>query len=162
MKSTVMEKQAVSSPPQTPADTVIQADAATFKDLVQKLTGAQCGGAAEDFRLKAAVPRRSRFMLRNSWRKHSQARELDVELTGNSTRKTRSNQLISWSVEGHTTEPGFQSAFRYRVKTVSRPSGSEKEMAIPETGSCMHASPWKTKTPALLTLFPLTSPNYEM
>ncbi|KAL6533806.1 hypothetical protein OROHE_013639 [Orobanche hederae] len=162
MKSTVMENQAVSSPPPTPADTVIQADAATFKDLVQKLTGAQCSGTGEDFRLKAAVPRRSRFKLRNSWRKHSQPRELDVELTGNSTRKTRSNQLISWSVEGHTTAPEFESAFGYRVETVSRPSESEKEMAIPEKGSCMHASPWKTETPVLLTLFPLTSPNYEI
>ncbi|KAI3472944.1 hypothetical protein Pfo_028000 [Paulownia fortunei] len=137
-----MEKQAV-IPSQTPT-TFIQADATTFKDLVQKLTGAP-SGSAHKLRPKATVSRRSPFKLQER-RMHS-VRDLEIiklamKSTGNSPGKTRSNALSS-PVKGPTTPLGCDS----------------EERAIAEKGFYLHASPQKAEPPVLLTLFPLTSPS---
>ncbi|KAI3473009.1 hypothetical protein Pfo_030092 [Paulownia fortunei] len=151
-----MEKQAV-IPSQTPT-TFIQADATTFKDLVQKLTGAP-SGSAHKLRPKATVSRRSPFKLQER-RMHS-VRDLEIiklamKSTGNSPGKTRSNALSS-PVKGPTTPLGCDSVFCERGGTESPPS--EEERAIAEKGFYLHASPQKAEPPVLLTLFPLTSPS---
>ncbi|KAL0312166.1 UNVERIFIED_CONTAM: VQ motif-containing protein 11 [Sesamum radiatum] len=156
-----MEKPAnFSSPPPT---TYIQADAATFKDLVQKLTGAPCGGSALKLRPKPAVTRRLPFKLQDR-RKHS-VRDLEIiKLSAKSTGKyspgkTRSNTLNSPPVESPTTPLGCDVMVCHRVGMESPPS--EEERAIAEKGFYLHASPGKAEPPVLLTLFPLTSPKHE-
>ncbi|KAK4435734.1 VQ motif-containing protein 33 [Sesamum alatum] len=157
-----MEKPAdhVSSPPPT---TYIQADASTFKELVQKLTGTPRGGSAlNKLHPNPTVTRRSPFKLQDR-RKHS-VRDLEiiklaVESTGNSPGKTRSNTLNSPAMEGPMTPLGCDSVVCDRVGTESPPS--EEERAIAEKGFYLHASPGKAEPPVLLTLFPLTSPKHE-
>ncbi|KAL2236894.1 VQ motif-containing protein 31-like [Sesamum indicum] len=155
-----MEKHAdVSSPPPT---TYVQADAVTFKDLVQKLTGAPCGGSALKLRSKLADTRRSPYKLQDR-RKHSvrdlEMIKLSVKPTGNSPGKTRSNTLNSPPVESPTTPLGCDGMVCRRVGTES--PLSEEERAIAEKRFYLHASPGKVEPPVLLTLFPLTSPKHE-
>ncbi|KAK4388996.1 VQ motif-containing protein 4 [Sesamum angolense] len=156
-----MEQPAdVSSPPPT---TYIQADVGTFKDLVQKLTGAPCGGSSLKLRPKPTVARRSPFKLQDR-RKHSvrdlEIIKLSVKSTGNSPGKTRSKTLNSPPVESPTTPLGCDAMVCHRVGTESPPS--EEERAIAEKGFYLHASPGKAaEPPVLLTLFPLTSPKHE-
>ncbi|KAL8521779.1 hypothetical protein ACS0TY_012073 [Phlomoides rotata] len=147
-----MEKQAVvPSNSKTPAN-IIETDAAAFKDLVQKLTGARGGSAT--------APRRSPFKLQQR-RKHT-LRYLEIIQLGvessppeNSPGMTRSLPLIS-PVTGPLTPLGCECE---RVGTDSPPS--EEERAIAEKGFYLHASTGKPEPPVLLTLFPLTSPKKE-
>lgn len=129
-----MEKQT-----ETPA-AYIQADAATFKDLVQKLTGAP-GGAARNLRPKATMP----FKLQER-RKQSLG---DLEII-----KLGARSAGNSPVKGPMTPLGCESVVWERVRTESPPS--EEERAIAEKGFYFHASPAKAEPPALLTLFPLT------
>ncbi|KAL7122337.1 hypothetical protein ACP275_01G039500 [Erythranthe tilingii] len=153
-----MEKQAlIVPPPAAPTTNYIQASSATFKDLVQKLTGGAPGVSAQKLRPKTAVSRRSPFKLQDR-RKYSVG---DIEIikqrVGSTGKKTRSPPVL----KGPTTPLGRESVFRDRVGTESPPP-SEEERAIAEKGFYLHASPGKAEIPVLLTLFPLTSPNHEV
>ncbi|XP_057803754.1 LOW QUALITY PROTEIN: VQ motif-containing protein 31-like [Salvia miltiorrhiza] len=111
----------------TPAAGFIQADAATFKDLVQRLTG-----APGNLRPKAAVP----FKLRER-RKQSLG---DLEIVKRGARSAGNSPA-----KGPATPLGRESV-----------APSEEERAIAEKGFYLHASPAKAAPPVLLTLFPLT------
>lgn len=128
----------------TPA-AYIQADTASFKDLVQKLTGAT-GGAAHKLRPKASVP----FKLQD--RRKVALGDLEIVKLG---RRSSGKS----PVKGPLTPLGCDSAASERVGTESRLS--EEERGIMEKGFYLHASPAKAAPPALLTLFPLTPQNQE-
>ncbi|KAL8063606.1 hypothetical protein ABFX02_01G037500 [Erythranthe guttata] len=155
-----MEKQAlIVPPPAAPTTKYIKASSATFKDLVQKLTGGAPGVSAQKLRPKTAASRRSPFKLQDR-RKYSVG---DIEIikqrVGSTGKKTRSPPVL----KGPTTPLGRESVFRDRVGTESPPPpSSEEERAIAEKGFYLHASPGKAEIPVLLTLFPLTSPNHEV
>ncbi|XP_051137486.1 VQ motif-containing protein 31-like [Andrographis paniculata] len=141
-----MEKQA--APPTQM--TYIQADVATFKDLVQKLTG----GSPHKLRPKAALHRKSPFKLRDR-RKHS-VRDLEIISAGNCSPARTIGQLSDSPVDGPGTPIGCESAV---IRNES--PASEEERAIAENGFYLHMSPAKAEPPVLLALFPLTSRNKE-
>ncbi|KAH6760735.1 hypothetical protein C2S52_008606 [Perilla frutescens var. hirtella] len=120
----------------TPA-AFIQADAATFKDLVQKLTGPPAG-STHKLRPKSAMP----FKLRERRKQSLSDLEIIAKSPGNSP------------VNAPITPLGCESVVWDRVSTESPPSVEEK--AIAEKGFYLHASPAKAGPPVLLTLFPLT------
>ncbi|KAL1552558.1 VQ motif-containing protein 31-like [Salvia divinorum] len=109
----------------------IQADAATFKDLVQRLTGAAApGGGARKLRPKAAVP----FKLQE--RRKQSLGDLEIIKLG-----TRSAGTNSPAEKGPVTPFGAEPE---RVRTESPLSEEERD------------TPAKAAPPVLLTLFPLT------
>ncbi|KAG6387893.1 hypothetical protein SASPL_153088 [Salvia splendens] len=107
----------------------IQADAATFKELVQRLTGAAPGGGAHKLRPNAAV----QFKLQER-RKQSLG---DLEIIKAGTRSAGNSP----AVKGPVTPFGAEAE---RIRTESPLSEEERDV------------PAKAAAPVLLTLFPLT------
>ncbi|KAL7165915.1 hypothetical protein ACSBR2_036729 [Camellia fascicularis] len=154
---------APSSPTPT---TFVQADTTTFRELVQKLTGAT-GDPAD--KLPVTFPtrlssrpynpidatgiRRSPFKLQE--RRHTM-RKLEIKLGLTSLRNSSSP-----TIQSPVTPLGCDAVF----SAVAGSGGvdSPEERAIAEKGFYLHPSPLstprKSEPPELLTLFPLTSPR---
>lgn len=167
-----------------PPTTFVQADAHSFRDLVQKLTGAgddtveklpvtvparysarspNCGGG------DVGGPRRTSFKLQE--RRHSM-RKLEIKLGLTSLRggllSPRSQPLISPIASPVTplgSDPLFSGQFSASGgdSPMSSPAVSEEERAIAGKGFYLHPSPLSTprghEPPELLPLFPLRSPK---
>ncbi|KAB2020023.1 hypothetical protein ES319_D07G037800v1 [Gossypium barbadense] len=133
----------------------VQADANTFRDLVQKLTGFT-GSDTDKLpgRLSSTAPRRPPFKLQE--RRQHAMRNLEIKIGTLTTCPTNSSPTQSCS-------PG-------QVPRLDSPSPSpvtplsfvwEEEKAIAEKGFYLHPSPLNmprgSQPPELLTLFPLTS-----
>ncbi|XXG51778.1 hypothetical protein AAC387_Pa03g0276 [Persea americana] len=165
--------------------TFVQADAHTFRDLVQKLTGAtddtveklpvtvparysarspSCGGSGD-----VGGPRGPAFKLHE--RRHSM-RKLEIKLGLTSLRggvlSPRSQPLIS-PISSPVTPLGSDPLFSGQFSAsssdspMSSPAVSEEEKAIAGKGFYLHPSPLSTprgsEPPELLPLFPLHSPR---
>ncbi|CAK9133797.1 unnamed protein product [Ilex paraguariensis] len=143
-----MEKHSntIMAPSSPTPTTFVQADTTTFRDVVQKLTGAS-GGSQDKLPVthparlstKPLEPtgiRRSTFKLQE--RRQHTMRKLEIKLG-----------LFS-PVQSPVTPLGTQSS----------PEEEEEERAIGAKGFYMHPSPRKAQPPELLTLFPLTSPRH--
>ncbi|KAM7459606.1 hypothetical protein LguiA_036600 [Lonicera macranthoides] len=124
-----------SSPTQT---TFVQADTATFRDLVQKLTGSS-----------TTAVRRSPFKLQDR-RKHTITRKLEIQLG-----------LTDSPIQSPITPLRSDSVFS--ANSMGDEEEEEEEKAIAEKRFYLHPSPLSTprasEPPELLTLFPLTSPR---
>lgn len=177
-----MEKQyynTVSFSPPTPSSptptTFVQADTNTFRDLVQKLTGA-AGDSSEKFPVTLPVrlgsskptspidatgPRRSQFKLQE--RRHTM-RKLEIKLGLTSLCSSpRQTHMSDSPVPSPVTPLSSESMFSARFSSES--PVSEEEKAIAEKGFYLHPSPMSTPRgsdpPELLTLFPLSSPSQK-
>ena len=173
-----------SSSPATPTPTTfVQADANTFRDLVQKLTGftsvTEKLPVTHPGRLSSKPslpgdptgPRRPPFKLQE--RRQHTMRKLEIKLglttLGNSPSHCSPTQarLLDSPIPSPVTPLGSESLFYSSSGTVSPSSSvvSEEEKAIAEKGFYLHPSPLNTprgsQTPELLTLFPLNSPIQE-
>ncbi|XP_031279728.1 VQ motif-containing protein 33-like [Pistacia vera] len=176
----------ISSPSSPSPTTFVQADANTFRDLVQKLTGLTSSDSEKlpvttthpSSRLpsKPAIPvdptapRRSPFKLQE--RRHT-TRKLEIKL-GLTTLRTPTNHhsprqahRVDSPIPSPVTPLGSDSLFFPSSGTASpsSPALSEEEKAIAEKGFYLHPSPLSTprgsEPPELLTLFPLTSPRQK-
>ncbi|XWS72778.1 hypothetical protein CRYUN_Cryun02cG0070000 [Craigia yunnanensis] len=171
-----------SSSPATPT-TFVQADANTFRDLVQKLTGlaSDTGKLPVTFhgRLSSKPslpgdptgPRRPPFKLQE--RRQHTMRKLEIKLGLTTLRNSPSRcsptqaRLLDSPIPSPVTPLASESLFYSSSGTVSpsSPVVSEEEKAIAEKGFYLHPSPLNTprgsQTPELLTLFPLSSPSQE-
>ncbi|KAK9273834.1 hypothetical protein L1049_018645 [Liquidambar formosana] len=183
-----MEKRysIMSSSPPTPASptptTFVQADANTFRELVQKLTGA-AGDSPEKLPVTlparlaskpitptdATGPRRSPFKLQE--RRHTM-RKLEIKLGLTSIRNSpshfspRQTHRLDSPIPSPVTPLGSESLFSGRVTSSGSESpASEEDKAIAEKGFYLHPSPLSTPRgsdpPELLTLFPLSSPSQQ-
>ncbi|XP_058067802.1 VQ motif-containing protein 4-like [Magnolia sinica] len=176
-----------SGPPLTTTPTTfVQADAHTFRDLVQKLTGATDDTPDKlpitvPARFSAARspdivgPRRSTFKLHE--RRHSM-RKLEIKLGLTSLRSSSSSPAsgsfsprsqpsvspIPSPVTPLGSDPLFSGHF-LGSGSESPSSVSEEEKAIAEKGFYLHPSPLSTPRgpdpPELLPLFPLQSPRQK-
>ncbi|KAF8389257.1 hypothetical protein HHK36_025950 [Tetracentron sinense] len=165
--------------------TFVQADANTFRELVQKLTG-----AGEDSPEKLPItlparfsarscnsgdgiaPRRSTFKLQE---RRQNMRKLEIKLGLTSLRNSgpyspRQTYLvvspISSPVTPLSSDPLFSGHFPGSgSNSPSSPTVSEEEKAIAEKGFYLHRSPLSTprgsEPPELLPLFPLSSPKEQ-
>lgn len=146
-----MESKASSAAPPTPVaaeppTTYVQADPATFRDLVQRLTGAPASKPSAP----AVGPRRQAFKLHD--RRGSSVSSLDIKLRLASIKSPGSNRS---PVSTLVSDPVFSPPAGAR--------GDEEERAIKEKGYYLHPSPRGSATPPpeLLTLFPLCSPKQQ-
>ncbi|EEF46845.1 conserved hypothetical protein [Ricinus communis] len=159
----------------TSPTTFVQADANTFRDLVQKLTGST-GNSSEKLpitlptRLSSKLshpvdttgPRRSPFKLQE--RRHT-IRKLEIKLGLTSSHKPhRVSSTIPSPVTPLSSESlFFRSPGTDQSSSPSSPAVSEEDKAIAEKGFYLHPSPLTTprggEPPELLTLFPLSSPS---
>ncbi|XP_052210593.1 VQ motif-containing protein 31-like [Diospyros lotus] len=163
---------APSSPTPT---TFVQADATTFRELVQKLTGAAGGSDGKTLpplpaRLSsrpgnthgATAIRRSPFKLQE---RRSTMRKLEIKLGLTSLRDSPTNQ-------SPVTPLGCDAVFSPRLgcglmESPSPPPQAvlEEEKAIVEKQFYLHPSPLSapriSRQPELLTLFPLTSERLQ-
>ncbi|XP_077216253.1 VQ motif-containing protein 31-like [Tasmannia lanceolata] len=164
----------------TPPTTFVQADTHTFRDLVQKLTG-----ATDDTPEKMPItmparlsssrstpdvgPRRSPFKLHER-RQSMRKLEIKLGLTSlrNSTPFSPRSHLIISPIPSPVTPLGSDTLFSGGQFSVSgsessSPAVSEEEKAIAEKGFYLHPSPLSTPRgtdpPELLPLFPLCSPK---
>ncbi|XVF48245.1 hypothetical protein PTKIN_Ptkin03bG0174500 [Pterospermum kingtungense] len=181
-----MEKHlnATASPsPATPTlTTFVQADANTFRDLVQKLTGFASNteklpvtlpGAGKHSSKPSNIPgdptglRRPPFKLQER-RQHTMRRlEIKLGLTTLHNSPSHSSPKQARRHDSPTPSPvtplGSESLFYASSGTISpsSPAVSEEEKAIAEKGFYLHPSPLNTprgnQPPELLTLFPLNS-----
>ncbi|XWS70523.1 hypothetical protein CRYUN_Cryun03dG0055000 [Craigia yunnanensis] len=173
-----------SSSPATPTPTTfIQADANTFRDLVQKLTGFATNAEKLPVTLPGRLsskpslpgdptgPRRPPFKLQE--RRQHTMRKLEIKLGLTTLRNspkhrcpTQARRLDS-PIPSPVTPLRSESLFCSSSGTISpsSPVVSEKEKAITEKGFYFHPSPLNTprgsQPPELLTLFPLSSPSQE-
>ncbi|KAJ9167632.1 hypothetical protein P3X46_019249 [Hevea brasiliensis] len=172
---------AISSSPTSPT-TFVQADANTFRDLVQKLTGLTSSDSEKlpvtlPARLSSKLshpvdptgPRCSPFKLQE---RRQAMRKLEIKLGLTSRRNSpthfsphqthhRLDSLIPSPVTPLSSESLF---FRSPgTESPSSPTVSEEEKAITEKGFYLHPSPLTTPSgsepPELLSLFPLSSPS---
>ncbi|XP_059658280.1 VQ motif-containing protein 31-like [Cornus florida] len=183
-----MEKHSNSTmiAPSSPAPTTfVQADTTTFRELVQKLTGAS-GDSAD--KLPVTLParlsskpsnsvdatgiRRSPFKLQD---RRPSMRKLEIKLGLTSLRNSpppshhspRQTHLVASPIQSPVTPLGCDTVFSARVgaESPSSPAVLEEEKAIAEKGFYLHPSPlstpMKSEPPELLTLFPLTSPRQQ-
>ncbi|GMJ07776.1 MPK3/6-targeted VQP 3 [Hibiscus trionum] len=164
--------------------TFVEADANTFKDMVQKLTGFTSGTQKLPVNLPGRVspkasshggdhptgPRRPPFKLQERRQQHSM-RKLDIEL-GLTTLRNSSSHCVSVCQDRRLESPvtplgSSESLFYSSSGTVSpsSPAVSEEEKTIAEKGFYLHPStlntPRGSRSPELLTLFPLSSPCQE-
>ncbi|KAE8732546.1 DnaJ/Hsp40 cysteine-rich domain superfamily protein [Hibiscus syriacus] len=183
-----MEKpQNDTASPSPAATTFVQADANTFRDLVQKLTGftndteklpvTYPGSHPSKMSLhgESTAPRRPPFKLQE--RRQHAMRKLDIKL-GLSTLRNSPNHYVSPSqslrldstIPSPMTPLGSDSLFYSNSSGTLSPSSpspmvSEEEKAIAEKGFYLHPSPLNTprgsQPPELLTLFPVSSPSQE-
>lgn len=160
----------------TESTTFFQADKATFRELVQKLTGANPDGTKKPpvirnnsnltknhGQVDCTGVRRSPFKLQE--RRQQNMRKLEIKLglksVGESVSVPNSPGCYCPPTPVHSpmTPLCRDSVFAARVGTESPPS--EEEKAIAKKGFYLHPSPRKSEPPELLTLFPLTSPKQE-
>ncbi|KAJ4958613.1 hypothetical protein NE237_025724 [Protea cynaroides] len=174
----------------TTPTTFVQADAHTFRDLVQKLTG-----AGDDLQEKLPItlparlsprsslsgdivgPRRSSFKLQE---RRQNMRKLEIKLGHTSIRsppysprqiQPQTHQLIISPVPSPVTPLGSDTlsssvqSSGSGSDSPSSPAVSEEEKAIAEKGFYLHPSPLSTPRgsdpPELLPLFPLSSPRQQ-
>lgn len=127
------------TPPAKPPTTYVQADLETFRDLVQRLTGAPASSKPST---AAVGARRNAFKLHD--RRGSNMRSLELIKLG---MITSPRSVISGSP---TASP---------IPTLV--DEEEEERVIREKGYYLHPSPRGTGPPELLTLFPLCSPKQQ-
>nr|XP_027079804.1 VQ motif-containing protein 19-like [Coffea arabica] len=159
------------SPPEL--GTYFQVDKTTFRELVQKLTGATGNSTNKppEIQSPSTSPkrhghidppgvRRSPLKLRER-RQQTAMRKMEIKLglkaAGESVSQPDSPGCPPTPVHSPMTPLGRNSVVSTRVGTESPPS--EEERAIAEKGFYLHPSPRKPEPPELLTLFPLTSPR---
>ncbi|XP_042504252.1 VQ motif-containing protein 33-like [Macadamia integrifolia] len=187
-----MEKNtsALGSPSSTTATptTFVQADAHTFRELVQKLTG-----AGDDLQERLPItlparlsarsslsgdivgPRRSNFKLQE---RRQNMRKLEIKLGLTSIRsppysprqtQTQNHPIVS-PIPSPVTPLGSETLFSVQYsgsgsESPSSPAVLEEEKAIAEKGFYLHPSPLSTPRgsdpPELLPLFPLSSPRQQ-
>lgn len=159
-------------PPPPTATTFVQADASTFRDLVQKLTGAAVDSPAKlpvTFPARAssrpnsvdassAGIRRSPFKLQE--RRHTM-RKLEIKL-GRTT--LRNSPRVVSPIYSPETPLSSESIFSGGPgSSCGNSPASEEDRAIAEKGFYLHPSPLNTpggsEPPELLILFPLSSPS---
>ncbi|KAE8656641.1 DnaJ/Hsp40 cysteine-rich domain superfamily protein [Hibiscus syriacus] len=173
-----MEKhQNDTASPSPAATTFVQADANTFRDLVQKLTGftndteklplTYPGRHPSKISLhgESTAPRRPPFKLQE--RRQHGTRKLEIKL-GLSTRRNspvspsqdlRLDSTIPSPVTPLVSDSLFYSNSSGTLSPSSPPMVSEEEKTIAEKGFYLHPSPLNTPRgshpPELLTLFPV-------
>ncbi|XP_010914032.1 VQ motif-containing protein 31 [Elaeis guineensis] len=163
-----------------PPTTYVQADANTFRDLVQRLTGATAAGdlpATSPARTSptAVAPRRQPFKLQE--RRGPSIRKLEIQLGLTSVRSPRSPppQLHHHHIHHPSSASSSPAAgsLKSPVPSPVTPLGSdplfspasEEERAIAEKGFYLHPSPRDggrgSDPPELLPLFPLCSSRQQ-
>ncbi|OMO90666.1 VQ motif-containing protein [Corchorus olitorius] len=182
---------ASSSSPSTQSSptTFVQADANTFRDLVQKLTGFSSDscdqklpvtlpGGKHSSKVPSTLPvcdptapRRPQFKLQE--RRQHTMRKLEIKLGLTTLRNPSPNsncqlaRRVDSPIPSPVTPLGVEPLFYSSSGTVSpsSPVVPEEEKAIAEKGFYLHPSPLNTprgtEPPELLTLFPLTSPSQQ-
>eukprot|EP00262_Sarcandra_glabra_P007406 TRINITY_DN20195_c0_g1_i1.p1 TRINITY_DN20195_c0_g1~~TRINITY_DN20195_c0_g1_i1.p1 ORF type:complete len:186 (+),score=10.20 TRINITY_DN20195_c0_g1_i1:318-875(+) len=166
----------------TPPTTFVQADTNTFRELVQKLTGAADDDNSEKLPITLPArfagrsnsgdiggPRRSAFKLQE---RRNNMRKLEIKLGLTSLRSfggfsPRQAAAGVSPIQSPVTPLGSDRLFsgQYSGSGSDSPSPvvSEEEKAIAEKGFYLHPSPLSTPRgsdpPELLTLFPLRSPK---
>ncbi|GKV03124.1 hypothetical protein SLEP1_g15486 [Rubroshorea leprosula] len=177
-----MENRLNGTAPMSPAATTfVQADATTFRDLVQRLTGL----ASDSERLPLTLPsrtwskpllpggdttgpRRSPFKLQE--RRQQTLRKLEIKMGLTSLHDSSPPMTTPCRFESTTPSPVTplsESLFfpSSGTESPSTPAVSEEEKGIAEKGFYLHPSPLNTPRgsdpPELLTLFPLSSPRQE-
>ncbi|GMJ15824.1 MPK3/6-targeted VQP 3 [Hibiscus trionum] len=178
-----MENHLNASSTPTPT-TFVEADANTFKGLVQKLTGFTNdteklpGGLSSKTSSHGGdhptAPRRPQFKLQERRQQHAMMRKLEIKLGLTTLRNSPSHcvcvcqdRRLESPFPSPVTPLGSESLFYSSSGTVSpsSPAVSEEEKAIAEKGFYLHPStlntPRGSRSPELLTLFPLSSPSEE-
>ncbi|XP_010265503.1 PREDICTED: VQ motif-containing protein 11-like [Nelumbo nucifera] len=157
--------------------TFVQADAHTFRELVQKLTGA---GEDDSEKLPITLParfsarssnssevvgpRRSAFKLQE---RRQNIRKMEIKLGLTSLRNSPTfSPPISSPVTPLSSDPLFSAYFPGSgSQSPSSPAVSEEEKVIAEKGFYLHPSPLNTprdsEPPELLPLFPLSSHKHQ-
>ncbi|KAF9614348.1 hypothetical protein IFM89_018101 [Coptis chinensis] len=156
--------------------TFVQADTHTFRELVQKLTGADdntqeklpitlpsryTSRSSSNTNDLVVGPRKSPFKLQER-RQNMRKLEIKLGLTSirNSPYSPRKMQQIPSPVTPLISDSVFTGS-----GSLSPASGVEEEKAIAEKGFYLHPSPLSTprgsEPPELLTLFPLESPKQQ-
>ncbi|KAA8521732.1 hypothetical protein F0562_012405 [Nyssa sinensis] len=153
-----MEKHsnAIMAPPSLTPTTFVQADTTTFRELVQKLTGAS-GDPAD--KLPVTLAGRLSSKTTNP-----------VDATGirrsSFKLQERRNTMRKLEIKPGPTSRRNLPLTRVGAESPSSPAVSEEEKAIAERGFYLHPSPLstprKSEPPELLTLFPLTSPRQQV
>ncbi|KAG2700396.1 hypothetical protein I3760_07G228600 [Carya illinoinensis] len=177
-----MEKHSsmTSSPASPTATTFVQADANTFRDLVQKLTGssADLEKLPVTFPSKLSskaftsgdptAPRRSPFKLHERRHTHTMRKlEIKLGLTTLRNNSPRPNHRFESPVHSPVTPLRSESLFRMSsgTESPSSPAISDEDKAIADKGFYLHPSPLSTprgiEPPQLLTLFPPSSPSQQ-
>ncbi|KAJ4950543.1 hypothetical protein NE237_027375 [Protea cynaroides] len=166
--------------------TFVQADTRTFRELVQKLTGANDDlqerlpitlparlSARSSLSGDIVGPRRSNFKLQER-RQNMRKLEIKLGLTSlrsppYSPRQTQTHMVVS-PIPSPVTPLGSETLFSFQCSgsgsdSPSSPAVLEEEKAIAEKGFYLHPSPLSTPRgsdpPALLPLFPLSSPRQQ-
>ncbi|KAG4195303.1 hypothetical protein ERO13_A06G103700v2 [Gossypium hirsutum] len=171
-----------------PPTTFVEANANTFKDLVQKLTGftsdtEKLPVTSLPGRVSSkpcsdhhpTAPRRPPFKLQERRQQHA-IRKLEIKLGLTTLRNSPGGSHcvcvcqargLDSSVPSPVTPLGSEPLFYSSSGTVSpsSPAVSEEEKAIAEKGFYLHPSTLNThrgnRSPELLTLFPLSSPSQD-
>ncbi|KAK4755843.1 hypothetical protein SAY87_009600 [Trapa incisa] len=163
----------MASQAQTSSTTFIQADTATFRRLVQQLTGvAGDPSEASAVRLhprlspKVSNLRSSPAFKLQDRRKHaSQSKQLEIKLGLSALDHPLRRHPVGSPGLSPVTPLGPDSAFLWGANYMESPIVSEEEKAIAEKGFYLHASPTTTprgsEPPELLPLFPVTSPQQD-
>ncbi|GLT85214.1 hypothetical protein SLE2022_034100 [Rubroshorea leprosula] len=177
-----MENRLNETAPMSPAATTfVQADATTFRDLVQRLTGLASDAERLPLTLPSRTwskplltggdttgPRRSPFKLQE--RRQHTLRKLEIKMGLTSLHDLSPPMTTRCRFESTTPSPVTplsESLFfpSSGSESPSTPAVSEEERAIAEKGFYLHPSPLNTPRgsdpPELLTLFPLSSPRQE-
>ncbi|OVA00257.1 VQ [Macleaya cordata] len=178
---------AMGSLPASPTTTFVQADTNTFRELVQKLTGANEGtpyklpitlparyspaSKSSNSGDLAFGPRRYSFKLQE---RRPNIRKLEIQLSltslhNNSSSSPRQTQthLLDSPIQSPVTPVRSDTLFsgQFPVSGSSSPAASEEEKAIAEKGFYLHPSPLSTPRGSeqleLLPLFPLSSPKQQ-
>ncbi|XP_077236745.1 VQ motif-containing protein 31-like [Tasmannia lanceolata] len=165
--SSTLSHSPMETPPPPPT-TFVQTDPHSFRDLVQKLTG-----ATDDTPEKMPItvpsrlsgPRRSAFKLQERRRG---IRKLEIKLGLTSLMNSPSQSPRFSPIPSPVTPLGSYTLFsggHFSVSSSESPSPvvSKEEKAIAEKGFYLHPSPLSTprgtELPELLPLFPLISPK---
>ncbi|XP_074578477.1 VQ motif-containing protein 4-like [Curcuma longa] len=141
----------LSLPPKpSPCSTFIQADAASFKQVVQMLTGSTTAPASAEN--PAIRPRKPSFKL---YERRGGLKNL----------KNQNSPSVSWRKTPEILQPSLTLSpvtplIADPFGRSPRPAGADSAAgaAVAEKGFSMHPSPTMGKPPRLLPLFPVTSP----
>ncbi|GLT76080.1 hypothetical protein SLA2020_477610 [Shorea laevis] len=178
-----MENRLNGAAPMSPsATTFVQADATTFRDLVQRLTGLATDAERLPLTLPSRPwskpllpggdptgPRRSPFKLQE--RRQHTLRKLEIKMGLTSLQDSSPPMTTRYRFESTTPSPvtPLSESLYFPSSGTESPStpavSEEEEKAIAEKGFYLHPSPLNTPRgsdpPELLTLFPLSSPHQE-